>query len=140
VISALTKPAHTINVPPQTVKCEVQRENDEVKPLTATLAPKLVFKNGRADKVWINLTDIDGPADIKTTVWAAAKLEDSLGLFHRPLIKSINKFMFRQCAKRYGPEALANEALQQKKADLAAKAATGALKAPAGEKATAAGQ
>ncbi len=100
IIAALTKPEHTIHVPPQTVKCMVEREG-VAKPVTAKLAPKLEFKNGRADKIWINLTDLDGPSTIKATVWAAANLEDSLGIFHKSMIKSVNKFLYQRCGQRY---------------------------------------
>jgi hypothetical protein len=104
--NALTKPKHKVFIPAHDVKCVIEREGS-LQPVTARLAPKLVFKNGKADKVWINLENIDGPADVKSTISAAAKLEDSLGIFHGPMIKQINKFMHQQCAKRYGPAAVA---------------------------------
>ncbi len=106
IVAALTTPEYALEVPPQAVKCEVER-NGELKPVTATLAPKILFKNGQADKVWLNLKDLKGPADIKGTIWTAAQLEDSVGLFHGKMIKSINKFMFKRCAERYSPQALA---------------------------------
>lgn len=100
VIAALTEKEHTIQVPAHTVKCVVERDG-KPKPVTAKLAPKLVFKNGKADKIWINLSDIDGPSNVKATVWMAAKLEDSLGIFHGSMIKSVNKFLHRRCGERY---------------------------------------
>jgi hypothetical protein len=129
IVGALTKPKHTIKIPPQQVKCILEREG-EVKPLTARLSPKLVFKDGKADKVWINLEEIDGPADVKSTIWTAAKLEDTIGIFHRPLIRSINKFINVQCAKRYGPGAQAKaDSKTVKKDRKAAKTDGGAAKA-----------
>jgi hypothetical protein len=126
--SALTLPKHTVKIPQHTVKCVVERE-EELKPVTIKLAPKLEFKNGRADKVWVNLKDIEGPDDVKGTVWVAAGLEDKLGLFHKPLVKSINKFMHEQCAKRYGPDAAAS-------GDEAEKPKAAVVKKPAGETST----
>jgi hypothetical protein len=108
IVAALTKPKHTVRVPAHQVNCILEREG-EIKPVTARLAPKLTFKNGKADKVWINLESIEGPDDVKSTIWTAAQLEDTLGIFHRPMIKSINKFLHRQCAKRYGPDAVEAE-------------------------------
>lgn len=104
ILSALTKPKHVIQIPEQTVKCVVER-SDEIKPVTIKLAPKLVFKGGKADKVWINVKEIEGPEDVKGTVWTAASLEDTLGLFHKPMLKSINKFLYQRCEKKYGPNA-----------------------------------
>jgi hypothetical protein len=113
LIKALTLPKHTVKIPEHTVKCVVERD-EQVKPATIKLAPKLEFKNGKADKVWINLKEIEGPEDVKGTVWVAAGLEDKLGIFHKPMIKSINKFMHQQCAKRYGPDAAANDDAKRK--------------------------
>jgi hypothetical protein len=109
LVSALTQPAYALEVPEHNVDCEVEREG-EVQKVKAKLAPRIEFKKGRADKVWINLKDIDGPSAISTTIWAAANLEDSLGIFHKSMIKSINKFVHKQCAERYGPNAKVEEA------------------------------
>ncbi len=100
IIAALTQSEHTIDIPSHTVKCTVDREG-EAKPVTAKLAPRLMFKDGKADKIWINLADVDGPATITATVWTAANLEDSLGIFHKGMIKSVNKFLYQRCAKLY---------------------------------------
>ncbi len=127
ILAALTKPKHTVRVPPHQVNCVIEREG-ELKPVTARLAPKLTFKNGKADKVWINLESIEGPDDVKSTIWAAAKLEDTLGIFHRPMIKSINKFLHRQCAKNYGPDAEAKKDKDGKKTKVAADKAKAATK------------
>ncbi len=102
--AALTQPKHTINVPSQTVKCLVDRYG-ELKPVTATLAPRIDFKDGKAHKVWINLTEMDGPSDVKGTIQTAAKLEDTLGIFHGAMIRSINKWMYVKCDEKYGPAA-----------------------------------
>jgi hypothetical protein len=104
VVAALTRPEHTVQVPLHTVKCQVER-GEEIERVTIKLSPKLKFKHGKADKVWINVKEIAGPEDVKGTVAVAASLEDTLGIFHKPLIKSINKFLHTQCAQRYGPEA-----------------------------------
>lgn len=130
--NALTKPKHKVFIPAHDVKCVIEREG-EIQPVMARLAPKLVFKNGKADKVWINLESIDGPADVKSTISAAAKLEDSLGIFHGPMIKQINKFMHQQCAKRYGPGAVAepNEKKAAAEKKVAATKKTGGETPPA---------
>jgi hypothetical protein len=102
IVNALTQPKYTIRVERHTVKCVVERDQ-QLKPVIVKLAPKLEFKNGKADKVWINLKEMEGPDDMKGTVWTAAKLEDTFGIFHAPMIKQINKFMYQQCTKKYGP-------------------------------------
>jgi len=134
ILAALTKPEHTIALPMQTVKCEVDRQG-ELKPVTAKLAPKLMFKNGRAEKVWVNLNEVNGPGEIKGTVWAAANLEDSLGIFHGSMIKQINKFVHKKCDDLYGPGAAAKALKKLKKQQKRAAAlAAKAEKAAAAEK------
>jgi hypothetical protein len=139
IMSALTQPDYTLNIPSHAVKCEVDRSG-ELKPVTAKLAPKIIFKNGRAEKVWINLTDLSGPADIKSTVWTAANMEDTLGIFHGSMIKQINKFMYTKCKALYGPAAVAKalkklnaEKRRSAAAALKAKKAEAAAPAPAAE-------
>jgi len=109
IVGALTKPKYTIKVPQQMVNCVVERSG-ETKPVKIKATPKLTFKGGRADKVWLNVKEIDGPEDVKGTVWTAASLEDTLGIFHRPMIKEINKLLYTQCPKRYGPNAKPEDA------------------------------
>lgn len=114
VIAALTRPKHTVRIPAHHVKCVVIRQ-DEEHPVKIRIAPKLKFKGGKADKVWINLEEIEGPADVRTTVWTAANLEDTLGLFHRPLLRSINKFIHRKCEKKWGENGTEVKAERKKK-------------------------
>lgn len=100
VVAALTKPSHVIEVPEHKVNCVVERDG-KPEPVVARLAPKLVFKHGRADKIWINLADISGPKTITSTVWMAAELEDKIGIFHKSMLKSVNKFLYKRCGERY---------------------------------------
>ncbi len=108
IVTALTTPEYSFEVPAHTAECVVE-ENGEPHEVKATLAPKIVFKNGKAEKVWVNLKTIKGPTSIKTSLWLAATLTDKVGLFHRQMIKSINKFIEKQCPKNY-PQALQSSA------------------------------
>lgn len=101
IVKAITAPAHTIKLKEQAVSCVVER-NGETKPVSIKLAPKIKFKNGRADKIWINLGDMTGPKDVTGTVWTAASLEDTLGIFHKPMLKGVDRFIQKQCPKAYG--------------------------------------
>jgi len=91
---------HKFWVPPHTANCIVE-EGGVARPLTATLAPKIVFKDGKAEKVWVNLISVEGPVGIKGTLVAAAELTDKVGIFHRPMLKSVNRFIHRHCPSKY---------------------------------------
>ena len=109
IVAAITAPdEYTFKVPSHMVNCSVE-ESGEAKPVKVRLAPKIVFKAGKAEKVWINLKSVDAPAAIKGTLWTAARLEDSIGLFHRPMIKSINRFIQKHCPNTY-PQGVASTA------------------------------
>jgi hypothetical protein len=100
LVSALTDDHKKLRVPPHTVNCLVE-QNGKLEKVTATLAPKIEFRDGKAEKVWVNLTDVEGPAGIKATMQTAAQLADTLGLFHRRMIKSINRYVERHCPKSF---------------------------------------
>jgi hypothetical protein len=100
IIGALTAPKYTVQVPEHEVQCIVEQDG-KPKKVVARLAPKLKFKNGKADKIWINLAGVDGPTAVTATVNMAASLEDTLGLFHRSMLKSVNKFLHKKCDERY---------------------------------------
>lgn len=129
IFKALTLPAFSLEIPEHHVKCVVESDG-EMKPVEVKLAPRIAFKNGRADKVWINLKDVTGPSSIKATVWAAANLEDSLGIFHKSMLKSVNKFMHKRCPEYYGPNA---EAFARAKAERRAKRAAEKARAGSGD-------
>ena len=73
-------------------------QDGAAKPVKITIAPRITFKDGKAQKVKINLKSVDGPTAIKATLWTAAKLEDSLGAFQRSMIKSVNRYIEKHCA------------------------------------------
>lgn len=103
ILAALTQKKATVMLPRQKAVCKVDRSG-EIKTVRAVLSPKLKTKWGKAKKLWINLKEIDGPSDIKATVWTAASLADNLGLFHRNMIKGINKFIHTKCQQRYADD------------------------------------
>jgi hypothetical protein len=98
IVQAISAAEGKLWVPPHTAKCIVEQDG-EVKTITATVAPKIVFKDGKAEKVWINLLKLEGPGGITTTLSTAAQLNDTIGLFHRSMLKSINGYINKHCPK-----------------------------------------
>lgn len=98
IVGALSAAEIKVTIPPHTVQCEIERE-DKIDKAVITLAPIIEFKEGKAKKIWVNVTDIKAPGVIKGVVWSAAQLEDSVGLFHRRMIKAVNKFIRKECPK-----------------------------------------
>ena len=119
IVKAMTAREFSFQVASHTAECVVE-ENGEPQIVKATLAPKIVFKDGKAEKVWVNLEKIKGPVGIKASLWLAANLSDKVGIFHRPMIKGINKFISRHCPKIY-PNAVRAAAPQAQERTVASK-------------------
>jgi hypothetical protein len=96
LVSAMTGERTKVLVPTHTANCVVEHDA-KLEKVTAVLAPKIYFKNGKADKVWVNLKRVEGPASIRLTLYTAAQLADTFGLFHRQMIRSMNKYIERHC-------------------------------------------
>jgi hypothetical protein len=98
LVTAMTADRITVRMPRHKANCLVEQDGKPEK-VTAVLAPKIEFRNGKAEKIWIRLKDVDGPASVVLTVKTAAQLADTLGLFHRRMIKGINRYIERHCPK-----------------------------------------
>lgn len=96
LVAAMSSEESKFRVPAHTANCVVEQDG-KLEKVTAVLAPKIVFKNGSAEKVWVNLKSVEGPAGIRLTLQTAAQLADTLGLFHKRMIKSINRYIERHC-------------------------------------------
>lgn len=91
---------NTVKVPSQAVNCEVANEG-KPQPVVVKLAPKVVFKDGKASSVSLNVESIEAPAVIKTAVWTAAKMESTFGFFQKDFLKGINDYVAVYCPKTY---------------------------------------
>lgn len=127
ILEVLTAGKHTIEFEPHTVHCEVENDK-EITTIDVTVGPKIEFKDGRATRAWIKLKKVDGPGTWKATLWTLAKVEDTLGLFQKDVLKSINKLIHETCPATYTAPAVAEPAKPAAK-PAAAKPAPGAAKA-----------
>lgn len=100
ILAAMTADSAKFRVPPHTANCIVESDG-KLEKVTATLAPKITFKDGKADKIWINLKSVEGPTAIKATLYTAAELADRLGLFHKRMVKSVNRYIERHCPREF---------------------------------------
>ena len=100
IIAAMNGGASKLWVPSHTANCIVEQDG-QVKTITATVAPKIVFKAGKAEKIWINLLKVEGPTGITATLSTAAQLSDTIGIFHRAMLKSVNGYIYKHCPKYY---------------------------------------
>jgi hypothetical protein len=100
IVAAVTNGKFKLWVPPHTANCIIEQDG-QLKSIKATVAPKIVFKDGRAEKIWINLMHIDGPSSITGWLSAGAQLSDRVGIFHGAMVKSVNGYIYKHCPKYY---------------------------------------
>ena len=74
---------------------------DKINDVSINMAPKMSFKGGKVDKIWLNVSEIEAPTLIKGAIWTVTKLEQNVGLFHSDMVEETNKFLHQKCAKRY---------------------------------------
>ncbi len=104
LIKAVTAPKYKLAFSRHTVHCDVETSSG-VEPLVVKFAPRIHFKDGKAEKVWIKLKSVKGPSLLSSLVWTVAKLNDGVGLFHSDMLKEINKFIHKKCPKVHKAQA-----------------------------------
>ena len=100
IVATVTNKENKFSVPAHTAHCIVEQDG-EVRTVQATLAPKIIFQGGKAEKIWINLLHVEGPTAIKATMTTAAQLNDTIGLFHHGLLKAVNGYIYKHCPKEH---------------------------------------
>ncbi|MFN3867860.1 MAG: hypothetical protein ACK4MF_02205 [Hyphomicrobiaceae bacterium] len=97
LMPALAEAKYTLQVPTQTVKCEIEGSDQKITTINVEANPKIEFVGGKAEKLWLNVGKVDGDSIATNFVWAATKLIDNLGLFHSAAIAEINSFVHDKC-------------------------------------------
>ena len=100
LVDALTLPKYKLKLPEHAVNCVVER-GGEITPVNLSLKPKLKFKRGKAVEASMGIGNIEAPALIKSAIWTVAKMESNFGLFQGDILRAVNKFVGKKCAKRY---------------------------------------
>lgn len=98
ILNAITSPKAKFWLPDQRVHCIVE-EDGKPQDVHVLVSPKIEFRDGRADKIWINLKEADGPPNVVALVRLAVGLSDKVGILHPGLVKSVNGFMSKSCPK-----------------------------------------
>jgi hypothetical protein len=96
LVAVMTGERTAFHVTRHTAHCVVEQDG-RLEKVKAVLSPKIEFKNGKADKVWVRLKSVEGPSSVTYVVETAAQLADTFGLFHRQMLKGINRYIERHC-------------------------------------------
>jgi hypothetical protein len=100
IIAALSKPDYEATLAPHRVACTIADSGQE-RTVAATVSPKIVFAQGKAQKIWVNLIGTEGNHVLADFLWLAVKLEDSTGLFHAAMVTAVNRYIYERCPSTY---------------------------------------
>lgn len=78
------------------VTCEVG-EGEGKYTVKLAVDPEATFKDGKAEKVALSVSDIEAPTTVKAALWSAAKLHNYFGVFGSELVEKFNKFLRDDC-------------------------------------------
>lgn len=98
ILAAISSPKAKFWLPDQRVHCVVE-EDGKPQDVHVLVSPKIEFRNGQAEKIWINLKEVDGPPNVTGLVRFAVGLSDKVGILHPGLVKSVNGFINKSCPK-----------------------------------------
>jgi len=98
ILHAISAPKAKFWLPDQRVHCLVE-EGGKAQDVHVLVSPKIEFRDGRAEKVWINLKEADGPPGVVGLIRFAVGLSDKVGILHPGLVKSVNGFINKSCPK-----------------------------------------
>ena len=121
IVNAITAEKTKFHLPDQKIDCIVEEsaEGREARHVVVVVSPKIEMKNGKAEKIWVNLKSVEGSTAVAGTLKVAAFLADKVGLFHGAMLKGVNGFIHNGCPKVL---ARADADAKEKKARTAKKA------------------
>ncbi|MEO0810378.1 MAG: hypothetical protein AAFW82_07035 [Pseudomonadota bacterium] len=100
IVDAATKPSADVVADKHAIKCQIETGED-VTDITLDIAPKMSFKDGSVEKIWLNVSNVKAPSVIQGVIVSAGWLGDSIGLFHSEMVKETNRFI-QKCQKTDG--------------------------------------
>jgi hypothetical protein len=96
LIKAMSEAKYEAVIDRHTVACEVQRRNGKAE-LRLELAPKVIFRNGKAVLAKLNWGKVEGPGLVKGAVWTATAADNALNVLEATVIEKVNEFVSAKC-------------------------------------------
>lgn len=97
---AMSQPEAEIVMPAQKVRCTLaQKEKGEPYAIEITLAPKVKFKDGKAQEATLNWGDASTPMFIYPLIYAGTGFDNSANVLGPEVVRMVNEFTTRKCAE-----------------------------------------
>lgn len=115
LVAAMSAPSHRFKFGEQTITCVIEQEKS-LRNVRVVLEPEVEFDKGEAKRGKVHVKKVSAPFFIKTGIWTAATLIDTVGVFQRDLVKELNKLSRQRCPEQYGkPEGVAGKSAPKAK-------------------------
>ena len=97
---AMSESADSIYMPPQTVRCRLERkDNSEPYVVEISMAPKVEFKEGKATEAAINWGQSNAPPLIHPLIYVGTALDNSTNMLGPEVVHMVNELVTRTCAE-----------------------------------------
>jgi hypothetical protein len=97
---AMSEPADSIHMPPQTVRCRLERKGkSEPYVVEISVAPKVEFREGKATEAAINWGQSNAPPLIHPLIYVGTALDNSTNMLGPEVVHMVNEFVTRECAE-----------------------------------------
>lgn len=96
LIKAMTEKTYELAVDTHTIACALEREKDNYE-VKFDIAPKVTFKDGKAEKAALNWGKIDAPALAKGALWSMSAADNTFGVMQGTIVEDINDFVSAKC-------------------------------------------
>lgn len=97
LIKAMTEPKLEAQFESHKISCTVEREKEAPAEISAELAPKITFENGKATKAALHWGKVDGPTVIKGAMWTATAADNTIGVLQSMIVDDVNDFVDKKC-------------------------------------------
>ena len=96
LIKAMTEKSYELTVDTHTIACALEREKDNYE-VKFDIAPKVTFKDGKAEKAALHWGKIDAPALAKGALWSMSAADNTFGVMQGAIVEDINDFVSAKC-------------------------------------------
>lgn len=97
---AMSEPNYEVALPEQKAHCELaQKGEGEPYAVDISLAPKVVFKNGKAVEARLNWGEASAPMLVYALIYAGTGLDNQTNVLGPEVVNMVNGFTSKKCAE-----------------------------------------
>jgi hypothetical protein len=96
LVKAMQEPDFEAQFDTYEIRCQIDNVKDTYD-VTASIRPKVTFKNGKAVKVSLNWGKVGAPTLAKGVLWSITAADNTFGVLQNIAVEDINNFIATKC-------------------------------------------